>query len=252
VILCVVLWGCARTPSGLGSSLATRLIFKVNFNAPIDPQYIYVVAIRVLTPPVGSDPQLSDPNQGPVPIVGTGSLNGVVGGWPTHYVIYNPNGEPLPFEVFRFPLGSTPGDPTAPLNLSFPGQDIGPCLPVDLIDPAPTSGGQYGSTFQFAIDTSYLDQEASGPGAIQVIQFNILTMNVQATSGSSGIQRVIDAIGNQSETGGTFNNPITVNIQGDGNYSDVSSGVTELANDTYGGILPPIDMIGWSLSVQTP
>lgn len=254
--LTLILAGCARTPSGLTNSLATRLTFRFTLNAPINPNYIYCVAIRVLNPPVGTASELSDPTQGPSPIVAVGSKNGVVGGWPTHYVLYT-GIEPTPYEVFRFPHASElpdPTDPTAPLNLTMPGYDLGPVIVGSAVDPAPTSpGGAYGNVLGFDIDTSYLDQFANGPGSIQTIQFNILTMNVQGLTQSEISSRVMDAIGNQSNVGNaTFVNPITVNVQTSGQYTDVTSGVTEMANDTFGGILPPVDLVGWSLTVTTP
>ena len=254
--ICLTLWGCARTPAGLAGTNATRLSFRFFLNNPINPAYVYVVAIRVLTPPVGTDPQLSDPTQGPSPVVTTGSKNGVVGGWPTHYVVYT-GIEPTPYEVYRFPHASEvpdPSDPTAPLNLAMPGIDLGPVIAGSAVDPAPTGANTtYGSELGFDIDTSYLDQFASGPGSIQVIQFNILTMNVTALNPSTLSSRVMDAIGNQSSINNqTFVNPVQVNITTGGMITDVNAGVPEAANDTFGGILPAVDLVGWSLNVSTP
>jgi hypothetical protein len=219
---------------------------------------VYVVAIRVLTPPVGSDPLLSEQDLGPEPIVGLGSKNGIVGNWPTHYIVYT-GIEPTPYEVYRFPHASEvpdPSDPTAPLNLGMPGIDLGPVIAGSAVDPAPSGANTtYGNQLGFDIDTSYLDQFANGPGSIQVIQFNILTMNVAATNPSTYNNRVMDAIGNTSaQNSGTFVNPVQVNITTGGTYTDQSSGVTEMANDTYpsGSNLPSVDMVGWSLTVSTP
>jgi hypothetical protein len=188
-------------------------------------------------------------------VVTTGSKNGFVQGLPTHYIVYTEN-TPSLYQVYRFFLKTEQNDPTdpSPINLSPPGQSIGDVLPGST-DPRPTQpGGQYSNQLGFTIDTSYLAQHASTPQSIQTIQFNILTMNVAALSQSQVNQRVLDAIGNQSSLGSTFNNPIQVNINTSGTYTDQTSSVPEQANDTYppGSNLPSIDLTSWSLTVATP
>jgi hypothetical protein len=107
----------------------------------------------------------------------------------------------------------------------------------------------------FTIDTSYLDQFAANPSAIQVIQFNILTMNVPALTPGEVSERVLDAIGDQSElASASFSNPITVNLADESYISDQTSSVPEQAHDTFptNSNLPPVDLIGWSLQIAQP
>ncbi len=247
---------CAKFPPGGGVAGATRLSFQFTTAASIDPNSIYVVAIRVLTPPEGSDPGLSDPTEGPSPVVTTGSQNGIVAGLPTHYVVFVPT-DPNLYQVFRFPLQSeapNPSDPTTPINLIWPGRYVGEVIQGSGIDPTPTTpGGPYGQTLGFTIDTSYLSQLTNGQ-PIQIIQFNILTMNVRATTSNNVANRVMDAIGDQSSVAGnTFNNPIQINLTTSGTYSDQTSSVPERQNDTFPSAnYPPIDLTSWQLTVTPP
>jgi hypothetical protein len=252
---------CARTPAGIAGSNAVRLQFNFTLNGPVNPNYIYVVAIRVFDPPYGTGTSVSDPTQGPAPVVDVGSVNGVVGGLPSHYVIYTEQ-TPNLYQVYRFPTqqeAPNPNDPNTPINLTWPGRYVGDVIIGSGVDPRPTfPGGTYGSTLGFAIDTSYLDQFSPDPTAlgngIVTIQFNILTMNLTALTSQNVSNRVMDAIGNQSNIGNqTFVNPVQINVTTGQTVTDTSAGVTETANDTFpaGSNLPSVDMTGWSLLVST-
>jgi hypothetical protein len=234
----------------------------MTFNGPINgvtsgggtgASYIYVVAIRVLLPPVGSNALLSDPTQGPIPVVGTGSQTGMFAGLPTHYVLYT-GLSPDFYTVYYFPLQTPTTTDPEPLNLLAPIQ-VGDVIAGSGIDP--TSGGTAatnGNQLGFSIDTGYLNQY-TGTAKIQTIQFNIFSMNVPALTATEVNERVMDAIGDQNSVNdGTFSNPIEVSLLTGGTYTDQTSGVTERALDTFpaGSNLPYIDMTGWSLTVTTP
>jgi hypothetical protein len=261
----ILLADCARTPAGLGGSNATQLRFTYTLNGPVNPNYIYVVAIRVLSPAYGggSSLELTDPTQGPVPVVTTGSKNGVVGGLPTHYVIYTET-TPNLYQVYRFPTQTEapdPTDPDTPINLTWPGRYVGDVIVGSGVDPRPTiAGASYGNQLGFTIDTTYLDQfipvgaaPVSSNGIVS-IQFNILTMNLPATTSGNVSDRVMDAIGNQTNVGNaTFSNPVLVDITGQ-TVTDSTASVMETANDTFpaGSNLPPVDLISpWQLQIST-
>lgn len=252
----LLLGGCAKFPPAGTAGNFTRLSFRYTVAGAVNPNYIYVVAIRVLDPPVGTySTLLSDPSQGPSPVVDVGSKNGVVGGLPTHYVVYVPNTSDI-YRVYRFPLSTEQPDPSdpAPINLNFPGIFVGDVLPGSAVNPQQTDG-TFGNQLGFDIDTSYLAQHATSPQVINVIQFNILTMNVAALSSSAVNGRVMDAIGNQSDRSGfTFSNPIRINIKTGGTYTDQTSSVPEQAGDTFpaGPTLPPVDLTSWSVAVTMP
>jgi hypothetical protein len=255
LLVCPLLLGsCAKDLPGGASGQYTQLTFSFTTAGPINPNYIYFVAIRVLTPPVGTyNTLLTDPSQGPIPVIATGSKNGIVANLPTHYVIYT-EATPNLYQCYRFPTSleePAPND-TAPINLAYPGQYVGDVYPGG-IDPRPITTGNvnYGQQLGFTIDTHYLNQLA-GTTPISVIQFNILTMNMTALTSTNG--RVMDAIGNTSNPAGvTFNNPIQVNLNTSGTYTDqsVSPPVPETSGDTYppGSSLPAVDLTSWSLTV---
>lgn len=254
IVAAMFLGSCAKDLKGGASGEYTQLTFNFTTAQAINPNYIYVVAIRVLTPPVGTySTSLSDPSQGPSPVVTTGSQNGIVGGLPTHVVVYTPGVSPTSYTVYRFPLSTEVPLPTgdnSPINLAWPGQAVGDVYP-NATDPEINGNG---NQFTFTLDTSYLAQHVSGsPQSISVIQFNIFAMNLAATSSGNLSQRVMDAIGNTSSAGSsTFDNPITVNITTSQLISDQTSSVPEASGDTYGGTLPAVDLTSWSLTVQTP
>jgi len=246
-----LLISCAKSPPS-GSALdATRLNFTINFNGPINPTYIYIVAIKVIDPAPTNDPLMTSLTNGPIPVTDIPSLNGMIGGWPTHYIVYVP-GQTPPYQVWRFPLT---GVSSAPVNLAFPGVLVGNVLSSDLIDPA-NPDGTYGQTMSFDIDTSYLDQYTTGPGAVKQIQVNILTANVAALSENDVSGRVLDAIGNQSAFGdATFNFPVTINLDTGFMYKDGQGNLpAEAAGDTFpiNSSLPAVDMTSWSITVTPP
>jgi hypothetical protein len=247
--------GCARTPPGVGGVNATQLAFKFTMNGPVNPSYIYLVAIRVLTPPFGSASQLSDPTQVPVPVYLTGSKNGIVEGQPTHYVLYTAI-EPNLYEVYRFLTQVEAPDPSqsAGMNLTWPGVDLGPVIVGSGLDP--TTGDP--NSLGFTIDTSYLDQfspnTTSTGNGIQTIQFNIITTNEAALNTSTVSQKVTDSCGNLTTPTTVLATQLTINLATNGTYTDQTQQLPETANDTYpgGSNLPPVDMTSWSLTVTPP
>jgi hypothetical protein len=251
-LVCGLLLGCAKFPPSSSTLDATRLTFVVNFAGPINPSYIYIVAIKVTNPAPNSNPLMTSLTNGPIPVTDVGSLNGMIGGWPTHYVVYAPNLTPNLYQVYRFPLSTST---TAPVNLSFPGVYVGDVLQSDLINPQ-NADGSYGQTLGFDIDTRFLDQYTTGPGAVQQIQVNILTANVAALSESDVNERVMDAIGNQSQLAeATFNFPVTINLNTGFTYvSGQGNMPVEAAGDTFptGSNLPAVDMTSWSITVTPP
>jgi hypothetical protein len=92
---------------------------------------------------------------------------------------------------------------------------------------------------------------STAPYAVEYIQFNFITATKRLVGDASGY--VMDAIGNQSNSNsGTFVNPDYIPVTSSGHYTDQSLGPPEEAGDTYGGSYPPIDMTGWSVTVDGP
>ena len=255
--------GCAITPPGLSSSNATQLTFRFSLAGPVNPSYIYMVAIRVLNPPFGTDTTLSDPTQVPVPVISTGSKNGIVEGLPTHYVIYTEQ-TPNLYQVYQFPTQVQAPDPseTTAMNLTWPGIYLRDVMVGSGVDPRPTTGGSYGNQLGFTIDTSYLDQAVStattsspntgqvGNG-IQSIQFNIITTNVQALNSSNVAVKVTDSVGGPLVALTTLAAQMTFNITGSNTYTDQTVLLPATSSQPYpsGSNLPPVDITQWSFQV---
>lgn len=242
----VVLGGCAKFPENGANNNFTRLSFRFRLNGAVNPNYVYIVAIRAITP----DTQDVD-TRGPIPVVTTGSKNGFVEGSPTHYVQYDEGVAEL-YNVFRFLTKAEAPDPSDdnPINLGAQAI-VGPVYANTGVDPRPTvGGGTYGDTLGFDIDTRYLANNDADARAIVAIQFNILTMNRKALAGGDIGSRVFDAFGD-TRTTIDFNSYRRIPVVTSGVYQNSSSSIPEPSNDTFNGNLPPVDIVDWSLEVRT-
>jgi hypothetical protein len=238
--------GCAKFPKNASQNNFTRLVFRYTMAAPIDPNYIYVIAIR----PIFSDSTQTDTN-GPIPVVLTGSKNGFVEGWPTRFIRYDESVAEL-YNVYKFPKRTPTSDDDNPRNLAAQVL-VGPVYANTGVDPRPINNGgsSYGRTLGFDIDTQYLAdvQDGEDPNKIIAIQFNILTMNKTALN-SVG-DRVMDALGDTRSPGTvSFNGYQQRSILTSAHYFDQGSTDDEQPNDTYNGNLPAVDIVDWDLEVR--
>ncbi|RYG18499.1 hypothetical protein EON82_22545, partial [bacterium] len=140
--------GCAKFPANGASNNFTRLVFRFTMASPIDPNYIYVVAIR----PIKTTSTQIDTN-GPIPVVLQGSKNGFVEGWPTRFIRYDETVAEL-YNVYQFPPRVPTQEDDNPRNLAAQVL-VGPVYANTGVDPRPISQGgtAYGRTLGFDIDT---------------------------------------------------------------------------------------------------
>ncbi len=236
--------GCARFPTnGVGefSRISFRLRVTGNINDATDDspltQYIYIIALRVLTtdttPPTGA----------PIPVLGDNSPNGFVAGSPTHFVLYDPTRPSQPLVLNKFNPGPTAGDPTNEINLASwfdtsatRGRIVNYTLPGD--------GDR--RELRFDIFANQLADSDTAAANLRRIQVNFLTMNRLATTSGS---RVWDALGN-SLNPGEVNTFVTVDLRSNVTV-DNRLGV-EPQNDTVGANDPDVDISDFSIEVQRP
>ena len=237
--------GCAKFPANASSNNFSRLTFRFTMAGPINPNYLYYVAIR----PIFSDSTQTDTN-GPIPVVLTGSKNGFVEGWPTRFVQFDPTVAEL-YTVYKFPKRTLTSGDDNPRNLAAQ-VPVGQVYANTGVDPRPSDPlGTYGRTLGFDIDTQYLAdvQDGEDPTKIIAIQFNILTMNKTALN-SVG-DRIMDALGDTSSRGTiSFNNYEQRSIVTSGHYFNQGSSTQEQPNDTFNGNLPAVDIVDWDLEVR--
>ena len=252
----LLLTGCAKFPKDEQSDF-TRLIFTIRFNGPVDTRsigYVYAVAIRPLTSTV--DPQ---DNLAPAPLVTFGAPNGIVLGRPTRLVRYAPGASLNGFQIYRFDNAPTDASDPSPGNLAFNninGVDRTDVLPTNVLDPSQT--GSDPTRLGFEISTRDLADSDDAARAIVAFQFNILTMNKAALNSGDVGGRLFDALGDQRSSSTTsFNNARKIIITTSGRYVNTPDGgggqpaaIPEVAGDVFGGNLPAIDIVDYSVEVR--
>lgn len=236
------LLGCAKFPSN-GLPQDTKIHFTVTFAAPVDERYIYVVAIRRIT---DLTHQMNDAF-GPVPVFRSGSKNGIVEGRPTHFIQYSSIVPNYPLNVF-YQRPPTEADPS-PIELG--GYQTRGQAAISADPKAGLPGSVQERQLDFEISRTDLAKDAEegssiDPEAIAGLQFNVLTMNKAALSGTG--DRVLDALG---DTQAMVQHWVWIPLTTSKIYTNIGSD-QERIGDTYNGSLPPIDITDWTVEVRTP
>ena len=210
------LYGCAKFPSGVPASAKTRIIFSMTVDGKINPNYIYVVAIRT------SDQRYPTDNLGPLPVIQPPWGNGIIGGAATDYIIYTPM-QTIPFDIYKF------------LNTDLTEKKfIGYPIRFDQI-----SADSKTLTFEVYLN-QLADNSSVESATLKALQVNFLTMNKIPTSNSD--TKIWDAIGDNShlltgqgwvniplDTSGRYNNQYFGNIEPRGDVSDPDLDLVDFA-----------------------
>jgi hypothetical protein len=217
---------CARFPSTPVGQF-TKITFSVTMGGPINPNYLYFVAMYAST-----DPNPVLPQNGPVPVLSTGSTNGWLTGSATQFVSLTPLSGGRPYTIYNV---GTPSDPGVD---NVPTRNLDDTLIVD-------GSGNYPSTWGFTIFTSDL-ASLTVAQTLTSLTFQIMAMNKLALGSVSG--RMIDAIGL-----GTNFTPLVIRLDFSKNYTNsVNFFGAEGAGDVIGGSDPAVDITDFSVSVTVP
>lgn len=235
--------GCAKFPSEGTNTSSTRLAFRFTMADAVNPNYIYLVAIR---PQFSTDPV--DDNFGPVPVYfvsgDSNPKNGFVEGRPTRYVLYTPGIGATQYQIKGFGTRTPTANDDNPIDLANIVDKGEPILGID-----PSTNG-LPNTLGFDIETRDLVDNAADASKIVAIQFNIITMNKALRTRPDAAGRVLDALGDQSfstiRDRGYYRAIVTTSNL----YRNATSTNVEREGDTYGGTLPAIDITDWSLEVR--
>ena len=243
LLVAFALASCAKGPRSGGVGSFTRIRFEVTMAEAIDPNYVYAVAIRPLY--TTSDPTDS---LGPVPVVTTGSTNGIVAGRPTRLVEYVPASSTR-YQVLKFfnpPSDSNDPDPGFPSSTDD--------LFTNGLDPST------GDPTKLGFDVTLRDLADSDDQAREIvaIQFNILTAS-KTVLNSGDLSRAFDALGDQRSLGTTtFNAYRKVIVTTSGLYTNIAAeggqpaaipeGTSDVANASNGNF-PNIDIKTYSVQV---
>lgn len=207
-------------PEGVTIPTTKRLTFTLTVSRQINPNYVYMVALRPST-------DLNPTDQGPVPVIGPPWGNGFVAGNVTHFVSWDVTKNPH-YILYQF----------ADLNLiNFFAFGV----PINYIDPSPS-----GRTLQFDLDLSQLASSEAQANTYQSLQVNFLTMDHIPAASEPGGSKAWDALGD-SRIPSQINDWVTIPLRTSGTYNNARAGNLEPTGDVAD---PDLDLSDWSVTVQ--
>jgi hypothetical protein len=218
-VLTILVTGCAKFPQTGVLPETRRLVFRMTMNREVNPNYVYIVALRP-----SMDPNPTE--QGPVPVVGPPWGNGFVAGTVTHFVRWDPVQSPN-YIIWAF----------RDENLIEYFQ-IG--VPINYVDVLP--GGR---TIQFEIDLRQIAPSLEAALAFQSLQVNFLTMD-RVPQGGTGT-KTWDALGD-SRLPSELNQWVTIPLRTAGLYDNARFQQLEPPNDVAD---PDLDIVDWSVEVRS-
>lgn len=218
VTLALALAGCAKLPdSGVGAG-GTRISFTITLAREVNPNYVYIVALRPSTDP-------NPPEQGPIPVIAPPWGNGFVAGTVTHFVSWANIQSPR-YLLYRF-------RDTALIDYFALG------APVNFVDVLPG-----GKVLRFEIDLTQIAPDAATAATYETLQFNILT-NDRIPQGNSGT-KTWDALGD-GRLPSEINTPITISVRNSGTYDNARFFDLEPNGDVAD---PDLDIVDWKVEVR--
>lgn len=210
--------GCAKLPGDAIGQRATRVVFRLVMANDINPNYVYMVALR---PSNETNPT----EQGPIPIVAPPWGNGFVAGTVSHFVSWRQDQFPR-YQLYEFRNANL---------LDY--RAIG--VPVSYIDWSPGN-----RVLEFEVDMAQLAPTLQEALAYQSLQINILTMD-RVPQGSSGSKNW-DALGDGSLPS-EVNTPITIPLRTANTYTNA----TYLNLEPNGDVADPaLDLVDFSIEVR--
>ncbi|MBS1717271.1 MAG: hypothetical protein JSS72_06030 [Armatimonadetes bacterium] len=218
-LLGLALASCAKFPSGGSGASGKRLTFTMTVNREINPNYVYIFALRPTN-------DVNPTDQGPIPVIGPPWGNGFVAGNCSYFVRWDPLQSPK-YQIYKF----------QDVNLT---QYFSIGSPVNYVDVQP--GGR---TLQFDIDLSQIANSIPDAQAYQSLQVNLLTMD-RVPQGGSGGSKVWDALGD-SQSATEINTWVTIPLNVASLYNNQRFNNLEPSGDCPD---PDLDIIDWSINVN--
>lgn len=218
-LLALLMVGCAKFPSDSAFMGIKRLIFNLTVASPINPNYVYIVALRPSN-------LLNPTDSGPIAVIAPPWGNGFVAGNANYFVRWDPTTSPA-YTLYQF------RDPQ--LIQYFP---IG--VPVSYTD-LPANG----RTLTFELDLTQLAATPADAQTYQSIQVNFLTMD-RVPQGGTG-SKTWDALGNSADPT-QINTWITIPLTTNGIYNNARYGNLEPTGDCPD---PSLDLSDFSVEVRS-
>lgn len=213
-----VVLGCAKFPGGGGGTGATRLIFRLVLDGPINPNFVYIVAMR----PTVDDPPTSP---GPVPVVAPPWGNGFVEGGVTHFVRWDVAQSPH-YILYQFQDDQL-------INYTERG------VPISFLEVEAN-----GNELMFTLELPQISASKAEAETWRTLQVNFLTMDVvpQGTGGNKSW----DALGD-GRLPSEINEYVNIPLRTSGVYDNRRFQDLEPTGDNPD---PALDIRDWSVEVR--
>ncbi len=221
-LLIALFAACAKFPTGPVPGAGKRIEFFVRFNGPVNPNYVYIVAIRD-----GDD--LTGAQGGPLPIIRPPWGNGFCAPKATHFVRYDGFQGGGGYTLSKF----------IDLENLLTWVQVG--IPVTFFTPGPDD-----DYIEFAISLSQLRQPPANPDDIRALQINILTMNRVITDPNDPGPKIWDALGDSNDPL-AIDSYITIETTVDRTYRNSDTNL-EPQGDC---IDPRLDIEDWTIRVRS-
>jgi hypothetical protein len=224
LLLVLLTVSCARLPDGGFGAASTRLIFRVRMKGAINPNFVYMVALRPSN-------EVNPPELGPIPVIAPPWGNGFVAGEVTHFVQWSDFLSPK-YQIFEFREGTD--------LIEF--RPIG--VPVLFSDV-----GAGATEIEFELNLDQLADPPADAVNFRSLQINFLTMD-RIPQGSVGTKNW-DALGD-GRLPQEINSPITVPLRISGIYNNQTLQFIDLEpeGDVIQANDPALDIIEWEVEVR--
>lgn len=214
----LALAGCAKVPPGAGGLSTKQVTFSFTMNAPVNPSFVYMVALN----------PTNDPNpttQGPIPVVAPPWGNGFVAGNCQYFIRWDLT-QPVQQQcvIYQFASGS--------LINYFP-----------LAVPISFNVSPDNTTLTCELDLAQIASSVAAANAYQTLQVNFLTMD-KVPTGNAG-SKTWDALGD-SRIPSQINTWLNIPLRSSGTYTDASYGNIEPTGDCPD---PTLDISNFSVQV---
>jgi hypothetical protein len=210
--------GCAKFPDTGAGAGGTRLIFRMIMDGPVNPNFVYIVA---LNPSIEDVPT----TQGPIPVIAPPWGNGFVEGTVTHFVRWDTSQSPH-YLIFQFRDANL-------IDYFERG------VPVNFLEVEP--GGR---EISFEIELSQIAASEAEAETFRTLQVNFLTMD-NVPQGTGG-DKVWDALGD-GRLPGEIDEFVNIPLRTSGIYDNLRFQNLEPRGDNPD---PALDIVDWSVEVR--
>jgi|SRR5579885_3281495 len=212
--------GCAKFPANGVATSTKRLIFTMTMAGPINPNYVYIVAMHAST-------DVNPTTQGPIPVISQPWGNGFVAGTVDLFVKWDPLTSPN-YGIYRF----------QDVNLT---QYVQVGVPINS---TPVNSGS--NQIQFELDINQIASSTAIAPQLQSLQVNFLTMN-RVPQGQDSGGKIYDALGNTLDPT-QINDYVVIPLNQPGIYNNARFNNLEPTGDTPD---PALDIADWSVEVRS-